>query len=78
MKVFLDIHIGDVAAYDSRLAAYELTQKFFKEVGSQVHGRGKGQEDRPKGELDPKHLLTQATAWAGNAIRQRSELVMPS
>ena len=39
MKVFLDINIGDKSAYDSQLAAYQLTQKFFEAVGKQVHGK---------------------------------------
>lgn len=34
--VFLDIFIGDRPAYDSQLAAYELSQTFFKAVGTQV------------------------------------------
>jgi hypothetical protein len=36
MKTFLGIDIGDRSIHASQLAAFELTQKFFKEVGRQV------------------------------------------
>ena len=38
MKGFLDISMGDAAAYATALAAYERTQAFVDAVGPQVRG----------------------------------------
>jgi hypothetical protein len=39
-RVFLDINIGNVEENAQQLAEYQLTDKFLKEVGSQVQLMG--------------------------------------